>query len=131
MNHPSISVWFPAYNEEATISDVLQEAAKLLSQSGLDYEILVCNDGSADRTGAIVDDLARRISHFRVIHHQRNRGIRATFEDLYSEASKEFVFLNSTDGQWQTKILFDILPLSGEWDVIVASRREKHYGLVR
>ena len=46
----SVSVCFPAYNEESTIRDVLQEAHELLSASELDYEILVCNDGSADNT---------------------------------------------------------------------------------
>ena len=47
---PSISVCFPAYNEEATIEQVLNEAHDLLHASGLEYEILVCNDGSADGT---------------------------------------------------------------------------------
>lgn len=131
MSLPSVSVCFPAYNEEASISYVLQEADELLSQSGLDYEILVCNDGSSDRTGAIIDDLARSIRQLRVLHHPRNVGIRATFEHLYSEASKEFVFLNSTDRQWETAVLFDIVPLTGEWDIIIASRREKHYGPLR
>ena len=36
----------------------------------------------------------------RVLHHARNQGIRATFEELYRTASNAFVFLNSTDGQW-------------------------------
>ena len=38
------------------------------------------------------------------------------------------MFLNSTDRQWQTKVLFDLLPLTRDWDIIVASRRQKHYG---
>jgi len=131
MTYPSISVCFPAYNEEATIGDVLQEADGLLSQSGLDYEILVCNDGSADRTATIIDDLTSHIPHLRVLHNPHNLGIRQTFERLYSEASKEFIFLNATDRQWKTNILFEMLPLCNQWDIIVASRINKHYGLLR
>jgi glycosyltransferase involved in cell wall biosynthesis len=128
---PSISVCFPAYNEEATIGEVLQEAHRLLSESGLEYEILVCNDGSVDRTGDIIETLASHIPHLRIFHHPRNLGICCTFERLYSEASKEFVFLNATDRQWRTGILFDMLPLTKESDIIVASRIKKHYGLLR
>jgi glycosyltransferase involved in cell wall biosynthesis len=131
MSRPSVSVCFPAYNEEATIRDVLQEAHELLSKSELKYEILVCNDGSWDRTGAIVDEMATIIPRLRVLHHPRNRGICPTFEHLYSEATNEFVFLNSTDRQWPTSIIFDLLPFTTDWDVIIASRIEKHYGTVR
>jgi len=128
---PSVSLCFPAYNEEATIADVLQEAHELLSRSGLEYEILVCNDGSVDRTGAIIEELAGKVSRLRILHHQRNQGIRATFEHLYAEASGEFVFLNSTDRQWPTSILFEMLPLAKDWDIIIASRKDKHYRAVR
>jgi glycosyltransferase involved in cell wall biosynthesis len=128
---PSVSVCFPAYNEEATIGGVLEEAHGLLAASGLDYEILVCNDGSRDRTGPIVDEIARRIPRLRAIHHPQNRGIHDTFEHLYRESTCEFVFLNSTDRQWDTRILLDMIPLTSEWDVIIASRRRKHYGVAR
>jgi GT2 family glycosyltransferase len=67
----------------------------------------------------------------RVIHHERNLGIYATFERLYREARKEFVFLNSTDRQWETRVLFDMLPLTREYDVVLAARIRKHYGVAR
>jgi glycosyltransferase involved in cell wall biosynthesis len=128
---PSVSVCFPAYNEEGTIAGVLTEAHDLLAPSGLDYEILVCDDGSTDRTGAIVDEIAARLPRLRVLHHARNQGIRETFEHLYRNAIKEFVFLNSTDRQWDTRVLFDLMPLTRDWDIVVASRRQKHYGAGR
>ena len=60
---PSVSVCFPAYNEEATIRDVIEEAHDLLSASGIDYEIIVCNDGSSDATGSIIDDVVWVTQH--------------------------------------------------------------------
>jgi len=127
----SVSVCFPAYNEEATIAGVLREAHELLSESGMDYEIIVCDDGSKDRTGEIIDRVAGQLPRVRVLHHERNLGIRETFEHLYREATKDLVFLNSTDGQWQTSILFDLLPMEKDWDIIIAARKRKHYGLAR
>jgi hypothetical protein len=67
----------------------------------------------------------------RAINNPRNLGIRATFERLYSEAAKQFVFLNSTDRQWPTGILFDMLALTSDWDIIIASRKNKHYSAAR
>jgi glycosyltransferase involved in cell wall biosynthesis len=128
---PSVSVCFPAYNEQETVFAVVMQAHELLERSGIEYEILVCNDGSSDRTREVIDGLAGSVAFLRVLHNERNLGIRATFERLYSEASKEFVFLNSTDQQWETRILFDLLPLTSNWDIVIASRREKHYGAVR
>lgn len=128
---PSVSVCFPAYNEQTTIEGVLTEAHELLHASGLDYEILVCNDGSLDRTGQIIEATAGRLANIRVLNNRRNMGIHRTFERLYREASKDFVFLNSTDRQWETSILFELLSLTGDFDIVIAARKNKHYGTIR
>lgn len=128
---PSVSVCFPAYNEQATIESVLTEAHELLHASQLDYEILVCNDGSVDRTGRIIEQVASRLPNVRALNNPRNMGIHATFERLYREASKDFVFLNSTDRQWDTSLLFQMLPLTSSFDIVIAARKNKHYGAIR
>jgi glycosyltransferase involved in cell wall biosynthesis len=126
-----VSVCFPAYNEQATIEGVLTEAHELLSSSRLDYEILVCNDGSIDRTGRIIEETARRLPNIRALNNPRNMGIHETFERLYREASKDLVFLNSTDRQWETSTLFEMLPLTANFDIVIASRKNKHYRTIR
>jgi len=128
---PSVSVCFPAYNEEATIESVLNEAHELMSRSGLEYEILVCDDGSADRTGSIAEEIARGLPLTRALRNPKNRGIRQTFERLYRESTKDLVFLNSTDRQWDTRVLFELLPLMDQFDIVIASRKRKHYGVAR
>lgn len=127
----SVSVGFPVYNEEGTVGEVLREAHELLAKSGIDYEILVCNDGSTDRSQSIIENLAGRFPHFRIINHPCNLGIHATFEHLYKKAKKEFVFVNATDKQWNTSILLEMLPLLENADIIIASRKKKPYRLFR
>lgn len=62
----------PGYNEEANVERAVRRAAAALEQSGLDFEILVVNDGSTDRTGAIADRLAAENARIRVLHNERN-----------------------------------------------------------
>jgi glycosyltransferase involved in cell wall biosynthesis len=127
----SVSVCFPAYNEARTLRAVLDDACALLAASSLDYEILICDDASTDKTPSIIRDVAAGDSRIRAWRHAHNQGIFATFEDLYAQATKEFVFLNATDGQWDTRILLDLLPLASTADVVIASRRNKHYTPLR
>ena len=128
---PSVSICYQAYNEEATVREVLEETEALLSGRGLDYEIILCDDGSKDATGAIADEVARSASSVRTFHHERNLGIPRTQLDLYTLAKKDFVYIDGVDRQWSIAILLDLLPLAGEWDIIVASRRQKFYGPLR
>jgi len=128
---PSVSICFPAYNEEETLEGVLREAHQLMAGSGVDYEILVCNDGSTDGTGQVAEACAAELPNLTVFHNRGNRGIRYTFEFLYSRARKDYVFLNSTDRQWETVIVLDMLPMTADWDIIIASRSDKQYGLRR
>jgi dolichol-phosphate mannosyltransferase len=118
-------------HEEASIRRVVEEAHAIATEAGLGFELIVCDDGSRDATYAELTKVAARLPRLRCLRHSANRGIRATFEHLYSEATKDFVFLNATDGQWDTRVLVDMLPLTRDWDVIIASRRRKPYGPVR
>jgi dTDP-4-amino-4,6-dideoxygalactose transaminase len=128
---PGVSVCFQAFNEERTVRQVLEEADQLLSGSGVDYEIILCDDGSEDSTGPIADEVASVLTSVRVLHHARNLGIAANLRELYAVASKPFVFIDSVDRQWPIEILPELLARTDRWDIIVASRKDKFYGPVR
>src|SRR2546428_523417 len=70
----SVSVFFPAHNEEAAIAQTLEQAEKVLTRLGLDYEIIVVNDGSRDRTAEIVEGICRRHTRIRLVNHATNLG---------------------------------------------------------
>ena len=71
---PSISVFFPCYNEQENVAKVAQQAIGVLEGLQADYEVIIVNDGSADQTGPRADQIAARQSRVRVIHHPRNLG---------------------------------------------------------
>src|SRR6185503_10651069 len=71
---PGLSVFFPAYNDSGTIASMVIRAVQAAAALTPDYEVIIVNDGSADATAEIADELARTYSHVRVVHHPNNRG---------------------------------------------------------
>ena len=70
----SISVFFPCYNEEANVEATTRAALAALSQVSSDFEVIIVNDGSTDRTGEIADQLAQEHPRVRAVHNRPNLG---------------------------------------------------------
>lgn len=102
---PSISVFFPAYNDGGTIPSMVLTALMALREVADDYEILVINDGSADYTAAVLDELASRYPELRVIHHERNTGYGGALRSGFSYATKELIFYTDGDAQYDPREL--------------------------
>ncbi len=117
-----ISVVLPAYNEEANIERVVGAVRTYLESRHLDYEILPVNDGSADRTGEIIDRLGRENPRVRPQHHAQNGGYGKALRTGFDAAEKKYVFYMDGDGQFDINDLDKLLPLASE-DVIVTGYR--------
>ncbi len=120
-----LSVVLPAFNEEPNIERVVRSCVEYLDQSGLDYEILVVNDGSRDRTAEILERLKQEIPRLRVEHHPQNRGYGAALRTGFAAARKKFVFYMDGDGQFDIRELDVLLPLAADENHIVTGFRIK------
>lgn len=118
-----LSVVLPAFNEEANIEQVVRDCTAYLDGTGLDYELLVTNDGSKDRTGEILDKLAAELPRLRPLHHPQNKGYGAALRTGFDAARKKFVFYMDGDGQFDIRELDLILPLATDEDHIVTGYR--------
>jgi glycosyltransferase involved in cell wall biosynthesis len=118
-----LSVVLPAYNEEPNVERVVRDCVAYLDGTGLDYELLVVNDGSRDRTGEILGRLATEVPRLRPQHHPQNRGYGAALRTGFDAAAKRFVFYMDGDGQFDIKELDVILPLATDEDHIVTGYR--------
>ncbi|MFN0112599.1 MAG: glycosyltransferase family 2 protein [Blastocatellia bacterium] len=116
---PSISVFFPAYNDEGSIGTMVNKALAILPQFTDDYEVIVVNDGSSDGTATLLDELARQHSAVRVIHHPRNRGYGGALRTGFLSATKDLVFYTDGDGQYDVDELVKLIPLMPNLDVEV------------
>jgi glycosyltransferase involved in cell wall biosynthesis len=97
---PGLSVFFPAYNDSGTIASMVVTALLSARELTPDYEVIVVDDGSRDRTPEILDELARVYPKLRIIRHPRNRGYGAALRSGFSAASKELVFYTDGDAQY-------------------------------
>ena len=84
---PSLSIFFPAYNDAGTIASLALIAHMTARQLTDDYEVIVVDDGSPDHTGELLDEMARHFSWLKVVHHAKNRGyggaLRTGFADRH------------------------------------------------
>ena len=105
-----LSVFFPAYNDAASLPSLIQATFDVLRKHVKDYEVIVINDGSHDNTGAVLDDLERRYApHLRVVTHESNRGYGAALRSGFAAATKEFVFYTDGDGQYDPAEMLKLL----------------------
>lgn len=118
----SLSVFFPAFNEEDIIAKTVESAAQAAARFAEDYEIIVVDDGSSDKTAQIVDEIAKRNPHVRVVRHEHNRGYGAALRTGFASASKELVFFSDADGQFDLQELPGLLSLLGRAPVVLGYR---------
>lgn len=116
----SLSVFFPAYNEEASIKSTVLEAKKVLQKAADKWEIMVVNDGSNDNTLKVAENLAKEDKRVRVINHKVNRGYGGALKSGFYNAKYPWITFTDSDGQ------FDF----GEVTKFVKKQRETHADLV-
>ena len=95
-----LSIFFPAYNDSGTIASLVITALQTARRLTPDFEVIVVNDGSADATGEIADELARTYPAVRVVHHPRNRGYGGALRSGFAAATRELVFYTDGDAQY-------------------------------
>ncbi len=92
-----LSIIIPAYNEEKRLPKTLEEIDKYLSGQNYDYEILVVNDGSKDKTVEIVENLKSKIANLRLIDNKENRGKGYVVRQGMLEAKGEYRLFADAD----------------------------------
>ena len=95
-----LSVFFPAYNDSGTIASMVIRAVKAASELTPDFEVIVVDDGSADGTAEIADELARTYPQVRAVHHPTNRDYGAALRTGFRTATKELIFYTDGDAQY-------------------------------
>lgn len=127
----SVTVFYPCYNEEANVEATTRAALKTCERLFDDYEIIIVNDGSKDRTAEIADRLAGAHPQVRAVHNNPNRGYGGALQRGFREARKEYVFYTDGDGQFDFEELDKVLPLTEQFDIVSGYRINRNDPLLR
>jgi glycosyltransferase involved in cell wall biosynthesis len=117
-NNIGISVFFPAYNDAESIAYMVESAFSTLKKITHDYEIIVVNDGSRDKTKVVLDALSNKYKQLKVIHHRMNKGYGAALKSGFANSNKELIFYTDGDGQYDIKDLNRLLPSIKDCDIV-------------
>jgi glycosyltransferase involved in cell wall biosynthesis len=118
---PLVSVLVPAYNEAATIAEVVKEVAALPMRT----EIVVVDDGSVDQTNAVLDALVEaQVPGLRVLRHERNCGKTAAIRTALAASRGDVVAIQDADLEYDPRELPRLLEpiVAGRADVVYGSR---------
>jgi glycosyltransferase involved in cell wall biosynthesis len=125
----SLSIVLPAYNEEANVASAVEQVSAVAQQLGMEYEIILVNDGSADRTGEIGRELMERVPHFRLVEHYPNRGYGGSLKAGFAAATKDLIAFVPADNQFDFGEIHLLLDALDGADIVSGYRakREDHF----
>ena len=119
-----LSILIPAYREESTIAEILRRVAAVdTGAEGFDKEIIVCDDGSDDRTFEIASEIACQLPVVRVVRHDVNRGKGAAIRTALEHARGDYVLIQDADLEYEVSDYPALLrPAAAGADVVYGSR---------
>ena len=121
-----LSVIIPAYNEERRLPKTLEEIDKYLRGQSYDYEILVVNDGSKDRTVEVAKSLMLKIRNLKVTGYEKNQGKGYAVRFGMLEAKGDYRIFTDADNSTSIDQIEKIWPeLEKGYDIVIGSRDVK------
>ena len=121
----SISAVLPAFNEEQVIAASVAATVNTLESIDADYEVIVVNDGSRDRTAEIVARLGNENPRVRLVSHESNQGYGAAVWTGFMTAVKDLVFLTDGDKQFDVDEISLLLPMMDGADMAIGYRQKR------
>src|SRR5262245_59891069 len=115
----SLSVIVTAMNEEGNLGPTIDSVLSAVATPFFDYEIIIIDDGSTDRTGALADALADRNPRIRVHHQPRNLGLDSAYLKGIELATKDYMCWVSGNNMMPADALREIYGRIGEADLIL------------
>jgi glycosyltransferase involved in cell wall biosynthesis len=97
MARPSLSLFLPAWNEEDYVERAVTRAIKVMHTLADDWEIIIVNDASTDRTREISEGLARKYPQVRVVNHEKNLKLGGAMKSGMAASTKDIVIYSDMD----------------------------------
>lgn len=126
----SLSVFFPAFNEEESIVVTVKRAKDVLIKLPLVWEIVIVDDGSSDKTPILVDELAKRDKQIKVIH-QKNGGYGMALRTGLKNARYDWIVYTDADGQFDFSQVTELMTATKNADAVWGYRVNRRDSVIR
>ncbi len=113
-----ISVVVPVYNEEKAVEYTISQIKHYLSIAEADYEIIIINDGSRDRSKEILEN----ISGIKLINHPYNLGYGASLKTGIKASKGDYILITDADGTYPIEDIPKLLKYISKYDMVVGAR---------
>ncbi|MBI2028412.1 MAG: glycosyltransferase family 2 protein [Candidatus Levybacteria bacterium] len=126
-----LSVFLPTYNEEENIQKAVESIYNYIEKNILDFELIVVNDGSKDKTKDIVEKLKKKYKNLRLINHTKNMGYGRALRSGFENSRKKHIFYTDADNQFDISEIKKLIPLLKEYDIVSGYRIKRRDPLMR
>jgi glycosyltransferase involved in cell wall biosynthesis len=123
--HGAISLLVPVYNEVESLRDLQREITEALDPEGIEFEVILVNDGSTDGSTQLLDQIHADDDRFKVVHFIHNYGQTAAMAAGIKHASNDILVSLDADLQNDPKDIPRLLPLLDEYDLICGWRKRR------
>ncbi len=128
---PQLSIFFPCYNEEANVERTTRNAVEAARKYADEWEVIIVNDGSKDRTAEIADRLVKEIPGVRAVHNNPNLGYGGAVARGLKESRMEWIFFTDGDGQFDMMEIDKLVGLLDRCDFPVGYRIKRADSFLR
>ncbi len=118
----SLSMVFPCYNEALNVTTMIEQAVQVGEDYGVDYEVVVVDDGSRDSSAEIARNWSKKNPRVRLVQHPKNLGYGAALRTGLKAAVKDLVFLTDGDNQFRLSDIDKLFFKIDSCDVVVGYR---------
>ncbi len=121
-----LSIFFPFWNEEKNIENVIKKAIPVAEKIANIWEIIMIDDGSSDRTGKIAQKLAQKYKNLKLISHFPNRGYGAALKEGLVNSKFKYIIFNDGDGQFDFSEAGKFVKLIKNTDIVIGFRKKRN-----
>lgn len=126
-----ISIFFPFWNEEKNIEDVVNRAIPIADKIADKWEILIIDDGSTDQTLSKAHELSDKNPNIRIITHTPNRGYGAALKEGFENSIYKYVVFTDGDGQFDFSQVENFIVEIEENDIVIGYRKKRKDNFIR